>query len=80
MSSSRYTPIWNKLKTEGTCKIAAHPAVHARIVKAVKKRKNEDTGYKFLLSEDNKVARLSFEAHASEIIFHLTVQSRKDWL
>lgn len=79
-SSSRYTPIWNKLKLDGTCKIAAHPALHARIVKAVKKRKNEDLAFKFSISESQKVSRLTFKATASEIIFYLKVKVREDWL
>ena len=35
----KYQPIWLKLKRTGSASIAAHPLLHARIIKAVVKEK-----------------------------------------
>ena len=42
----KYQSIWLKIKTEGTCIIAAHPSLHKRVKKAVTKEKWKDTCYK----------------------------------
>lgn len=46
----KYEAIWYKIKTEGKCLVAAHPALHKRIKKAVTKEKYNDNVYK--LSHD----------------------------
>lgn len=42
----KYQPIWIQLKKSGSCKLSAHPALHARIRKAVTKEKWMDMAYK----------------------------------
>ena len=72
---SRYQPIWDQLKAEGKCCIVAHPVLHRRIKKAVIKRKNEDLGYKLLLSESCKYAKLSIKSNGNSITFSLHFHS-----
>ena len=69
----QYEPIWDQLKVQGKCRIAAPQPLHKRIIKAVVKEKYNDVGYKFLLSETGKTARLSYSRKNSEITFKLTV-------
>ena len=47
----QYEPIWRRIKQHKTASIATHPNNVARVIKAVNKEKNIDTGYKLLLSE-----------------------------
>lgn len=77
--SRQYQPIWDKLKslpkidaeTKGVS-ITAPPALHRRIIKAVKKEKWLDMGYKILLKEnDDREAMLHFKRAGSIITFYL---------
>jgi hypothetical protein len=72
---SRYLPIWNELKEKGKCRLAAPPALHPRIIKAVKKRRNQDIAFSFLIAEDHKKARLHFESKGSflSITLHISI-------
>ena len=47
----QYEPIWLRIKQNKTASIATHPKNVARVIKAVNKEKNIDTGYKLLLAE-----------------------------
>ena len=49
--SRKYAPIWERIKLLGSCTIAVHPSLHARVKKAVCKEKNADIGYKLLWGE-----------------------------
>jgi hypothetical protein len=73
MYRSRYSPIWDKLKELGECRITATPALHPRLIKAVIKRKDVDIAYKHtLLSEPvPKKSRLSYEINGGVITFRL---------
>ena len=42
----KYQSIWVKIKTSGSCIIAAHPSLHARVKKALTKEKWKDVSYK----------------------------------
>lgn len=42
----KYQAIWEQIKQTGSCKISAQPALHARLRKAVKKEKYNDTAFK----------------------------------
>jgi len=74
----QYEIIWNKLKNlpaeqaegEGVSVTASRP-LHARILKAVKKEKWFDIGYKILLND--KRAVLTHTRSHSIITFYLTV-------
>lgn len=68
-----YNDIWEQLKAKGTCKIAAHPALHARIIHAVINKKYYDAVYKFELAEKNKKSKITYSKSANQIKFSLTV-------
>lgn len=65
----KYTPIWNALKRDGHCAIAAHPSLHARIIKAISCEKNRDVGYKLILSSRNRKLILGHKVDGSRIRF-----------
>jgi ATP-dependent protease Clp ATPase subunit len=67
----KYEPAWKKLKSEHLIKIAAHPAVHARILKAIIKEKDMDVVYKLQMSEDCKKALISHESKSGQLILRL---------
>ena len=68
---SQYQQIWNALKKDGTVKLTAPVVLHRRIVKAVIKRKYIDVGFKFLVGERGKKAKLSYSSVGSIIEFKL---------
>lgn len=41
-----YEALWTELKTTGKCRIVAHKAYHARIIKAIWKEKNIDLAFR----------------------------------
>ena len=49
----QYEPIWLRIKQHKTASIATHINNVARVIKAVNKEKNIDTGYKLLLAEQS---------------------------
>lgn len=69
----KYEPIWIDLKKKKFVRIAAHPALHRRIIKAVIKEKDMDIGFKFELSEVRQKAKLGYRKVHSEIQFFLQV-------
>jgi hypothetical protein len=69
---SKYQPIWNQIKQQGSCKIVAPTILHRRIIKAVIKRKDEDLGFKLLTSEAYKKAKLTYKRDGNTIHFVLT--------
>ena len=75
MQSSEYDPIWNQLKaskaTPKKVSIAANKLLHPRILKAVKKRKHLDVGYK--LEIEPRIALLSHKSTNSVLTFYLTL-------
>ena len=71
---SRYQVIWETIKTTGKCELVADVTNHARLIKAVIKRKDEDLGYKLQLSELGKRAKLvvkTDENNECKLIFTL---------
>lgn len=75
-----YSPIWEAIKKNKQASIVAPVSKHKLIIKAVIKEKNEDGGYKLLLSEKCKRARLiiSFDANNRELILFSIVISLID--
>jgi hypothetical protein len=71
MADSEYNPIWNQLKRDKKVSITANRALHPRILKAVKKRKWLDIGYK--LSIEPRTALLSHARNGSILTFFLTL-------
>lgn len=81
MDSSQYSPIWDALKRDGTVSITAHRALHPRILKAVKKRKWLDLGYKMeiepryaILSHSRSFAILTFYLELRTDLSSITVE------
>lgn len=78
MKKSRYDVIWDALKkdrdskTPVGVKVTAIPQLHARIIKAVQKRKDIDLTYKYVKAEQGfpKVTLIS-ESKGSIITFKL---------
>lgn len=66
-----YTDIWNILKTKGKCKVAAHSAMHRRIIHAVVNKKYYDAVYKFEMSERMTRVILVYSTGHSHILFQL---------
>lgn len=66
-----YEPIWEKIRDTGECKIAAPPAAHKRIIKAVVKEKGIDLAFKVLSAEKWRWNKLEYQINGSLIIFTL---------
>jgi hypothetical protein len=66
----KYYPIWSKLKQHGTASLAAHPLLHARIIKAVTKEKWMDTSFK--LQTLPYYFAMTYEVKGNMITFKLT--------
>lgn len=69
--SRLYSNIWNELKKNNTCSVAAHPLLHRRIIKAVRKEKDIDIGFKLIKSEELQRARMHYRCESSRITFWL---------
>ena len=69
----KYNPIWAKLKIEHRVSITAPSYLHKRIIKAVKKEKWLDVGYKLQL--DGKIAILSHAQSTSILTFYLVIKT-----
>ena len=67
----KYEPIWIRLKETGVCAITAPKSLHSRIVRMVSKEKYYDYGYKLLLQEVGKRAKINYTVRYSVITFNL---------
>lgn len=69
----KYQPIWETIKSSksGTVSLAADPSSHARIIKAVRKEKCNDVGWKLLCSEQSKKYKIEEEIEGKLITFKL---------
>lgn len=70
MGLSVYDPIWNQLKKDKAVSLTANRLLHARIIKAVIKRKWLDLGYK--LEIEPRIATLTHSRKGSILTFYLT--------
>lgn len=69
-----YQIIWHALKKDKHCTITVHPALHARVIKAVIKEKDMDVSYKLTALSDNErcyVMKLSYKREGAMIRFFL---------
>ncbi len=71
---SQYDSIWNALKRDKVVSLTANRLFHARIIKATKKRKWLDMGYRMELLEDGCIAVLTHSISASVITFTLVIK------
>lgn len=69
----KYAMIWNKIKKEGNCSIAAKRELHLRIIKAVIQEKYRDLGFKYELSERDKKSRLAYCSDGAKVTFTLHI-------
>ena len=71
-NNNLYDDIWLALKQKGTCKVAVHPALQARVIHAVINKKYYDATYKFELAERNKRSKITYKKTTTGISFTLT--------
>lgn len=70
-NNPKYDDIWNYLKTHHKCKVAAHPALHRRIIHAVINKKYYDLTEKLANLEAKKYTKLMYTREKNQIIFKL---------
>lgn len=67
----KYQPIWEQIKKEGTATVRVGVPMHARIIKAVRKEKDMDYGFKLLKAEEYKKFKLMDSIEGDLITFYL---------
>jgi len=67
----KYQPIWETIKRDNKASLAATPCMHRRIIKAVRKEKNKDAGWRLLLLERGIKYKLKEKIEGSLITFYL---------
>lgn len=72
---SMYNPIWDTLKITQVASLVANRNLHARIIKAVTKRKWLDLGYK--MSIEPKVALMSHTRKGNTLTFYINIAYTK---
>ena len=77
---SRYQDSWEALKKHSHITLTAPSAFHPRLKEAIKKRKKKDTGFLFLLGEENKEAKLRFKSEGAMLRIYLSIKVRSTWL
>lgn len=65
-----YEGAWLQLKSNPSVplKIAAHPAMHRRIFKAIIKEKDSDLVFKYLMREDGKFSKLNRVSNGGQLV------------
>lgn len=71
MAKRKYQEIWEQIKAKGKCELVTHTAWHPRVKKAVLKEKDNDLGFKLMMGEEYKRARLKVESIGAKMIFTL---------
>tara|TARA_R110000744_G_scaffold222789_5_gene341623 strand:- start:1 stop:252 length:252 start_codon:yes stop_codon:yes gene_type:complete len=71
----KYQPIWDRIKNipEHTASIAADPALHARITKAVIKEKDMDKGWAYLQLEQEVSKKYKLECSSEGKVLTFTL-------
>ena len=72
MAVRKYEPIWKQLKESNKVSVRVPRPLHPRVIKAVIKEKYSDLGYKLLLGERGKNAKLSYHVQGVVITFQLS--------
>lgn len=69
----KYQPIWEAIRDNpsNTTKLAADPAMHDRIIKAVIKEKHLDKGWALLMLEDKRKYKLQYSSKNNILAFAL---------
>lgn len=55
---SRYTPLWESLKTDGKLSLLVLPQLKNRIIKAIRKKRDTDLGFRYSLAEKEMRAQI----------------------
>lgn len=75
----QYEPIWLRIKNKKTASIVTHVNNQTRVIKAVKKEKHRDTGYKLLLAEKGLTAKLVIVTEPKEdavtVLIHFSLKT-----
>lgn len=72
--SSKYSEVWNKLKTTGYIKLAALSHQHYSLKKAIKKRKYKDLKFKYEISLNDKISYLEFVSQGNILEVKLIIK------
>lgn len=67
----KYQDLWELIKTNGFAQVSAAKSHHSTIKKGVIKEKDQDIGYKLLLSEEHQKAVLKVSYSGVVITFTL---------
>lgn len=67
----KYQPIWEAIKQSSTASLSADPSAHYRIIRAVRKEKDLDLGWKMQCLEAGKKYKLLDKADGSLLTFKL---------
>lgn len=73
--SSKYSEVWNILKTTGFVRLAVLAHQQNSLKRAIKKRKYKDLKFKYEISELNKIAYLEFQATGNILEVTLVIKS-----
>ena len=73
----QYEPIWLKIKATYTASLSAPPALHARIIQAVRKEKAIDLAWRYMLAESKERYELKEEVIGKIITFTLVSMEYK---
>jgi hypothetical protein len=76
MIESEYEPLWTILKQKKKLSLSANRLLHARIYKAITKRKNLDIGY--MLEIEPRKAMLSKSRDGSKLTIYLKLSLTQD--
>jgi hypothetical protein len=74
-----YSPAWERLKETETVTLIANPVFHARIKKAMQKRKDKDKGFKLFLMSKDKFCIMRTVSEGNTLTFRLQMLDRIHW-
>lgn len=63
--------VWEQIKLDGSATILCEPNMHKRLILALRKEKNIDYGWKLLIAEQHKRAKLKEKIDGNKIFFYL---------
>ena len=75
LPESKYAPIWKKLKLTKVCRVTSPQKYHKTIIKQVKNKRDDDTGFRFELAERNLKHEIKVTIGGTVITFKLKYRS-----
>ena len=70
---SRYQEAWEHLKKRKTLTLSAPVGLHARIAKAVGKRRDNDIAFRAMLFDECKTSVITKQSDGSKLVLRLTI-------